>query len=212
MKKHYIVFLVLCLASSQASAQVRLGLKAGVNYSDAKAYTYYGEKIDVTGGTGFHAGAQMRVLFDETITFLPQLQYAYKSFTVNYNNGDTGSVRMNYHYLELPILLEYNPHTNGRGFFVQFGPSFSLALGGNEEVSGKANSVTSQPINFAFSAYGRFEANLVANVGYQFSPTMQCTIGYAHGLGSIVDDDFGPQITPRMFTASLHYWMPEKKK
>jgi hypothetical protein len=41
---------------------------------------------------------------------------------------------------------------------------------------------------------------------------MQCTIGYVHGLGSIVDDDNGPEITPRMITASVHYWLTSKKR
>jgi hypothetical protein len=212
MKKHYIFLLLLCFATWQVNAQVRLGYKAGVNYSSAKATTYYGENVPVSGGTGFHVGAQLRVPFEENITFLPQMQYAYKNFTLEYNSGDTSSVHMKYHYLEIPLLLEYNSHVDGRGFFVQFGPSFSVALAGSEEITEKANSVTSQPIKFGFNAYGRFEANLVANLGYQFSPTMQCTIGYAHGLGSIVDDDFGPSIKPRMITASLYYWMPQRKK
>jgi hypothetical protein len=131
---------------------------------------------------------------------------------VGYHNPDTSTIRMKYHYLEIPILLEYNRNAGGRGFFAQFGPSFSVAMAGSQEISGKAGGTESQALTFGFNAYGRMEANLVANLGYQFSPGMQCTIGYVHGLGSIVDDDNGPEITPRMITASVHYWLTSKKR
>jgi hypothetical protein len=211
MKKYY-VFLLATVLSGSLAAQVNTGFTAGLNYSDAAAKTFEGDKVPVTGGIGFHAGLSMRVLFDENIYFLTRAQYTLKRFTVNYNNRDTASIAMNYHYLEIPLLLEFNRHAQGRGFFAQFGPSFSIAMAGNQVIHDESGKNSSQPIKFAFSAYGRFEANLVGNIGYQFTPRMQATIGYTHGLGNIVDDDFGPSIKPRMFSASVHYWLPGRGK
>jgi hypothetical protein len=193
-------------------AQVQFGFKGGLHYSDAKAVSSQGENLSVTGAGGIHLGTQMKVLFDKNLYFIPQIQYAFKNFTVEYNNPDTSSIKMKMHYLEIPILLEYSLVKENKGFFFQFGPSISVALAGTETISGKAGSPLDKPIKFAFDAYGRMEANLVANAGYQFNSFMQFSVGYAHGLGSIVDGDFGPQITPRMFTASLHYWPAKRKK
>jgi hypothetical protein len=171
-----------------------------------------GENLSVFGAGGIHLGAQMKVSFDKNLYFIPQMQYAYKNFTVEYNNTDTASLQMKLHYLEIPLLLEYNLVKENKGFFFQFGPSMSVDISGNETITGKTGGLEDTPIKFAFNAYGRMEANLVANAGYQFNPYMQFTLGYAHGLGSIVDGDLGPEITPRMFTASLHYWLAERKK
>lgn len=207
MKKYY-VFLLVTFLSGSLSAQVKTGFNAGLNYSDAAAKSFEGDKLPVTGGAGFHAGIQFRIPFDQDIYFITRAQYALKRFTVDYNNTDTASIAMNYHYLEIPLLLEFNRNVQGRGFFAQFGPSFSIAMAGNQDIRDESGKNSNEPIKFAFSAYGRFEANLVGNIGYQFSPRMQATVGYAHGLGNIVDDDFGPSIKPRMFTASVHYWLP----
>ena len=81
----------------------------------------------------------------------------------------------------------------------------SIALGGKQIIEGKSGT-TSEPIIFNFNAYGRAEANLVVNVGYQFGKRTQLVFGYAHGLGTLIDDDAGPSIKPRMFTGSLVYW------
>jgi hypothetical protein len=212
MKKHYVFAALLALGALHGTAQVKTGFKGGLNYSDARARSNTGSKLPVTAGGGFHIGAALKVPFDVNLYFVPQVQYAMKSFTVGYYNPDTSTIKMKYHYLEIPILLEYNRNQDGRGFFAQFGPSFSVALAGSQDISGKTSESVNQPIKFAFNAYGRMEANLVANLGYQFSPGMQCTIGYVHGLGSIVDNDYGPEITPRMVTASILYWPAGKKR
>jgi hypothetical protein len=212
MKKHYVLAALLMLGALCGTAQVKTGFKGGLNYSGARARSNTGNELPVSGGGGFHLGAALKVPFDVNLYFVPQVQYAYKSFTVGYNNPDTSTIKMNFHYLEIPILLEYNRNKDGRGFFAQFGPSFSVALAGSQDINGKTSESVNQPINFGFNAYGRMEANLVVNLGYQFSPGMQCTIGYVHGLGSIVDNDYGPEITPRMATASIFYWPAGKKR
>jgi len=212
MKKHLYLLPIMLFCSMITAAQVQFGFKGGLHYTNAKAVSNKGEDLTVSGAGGIHLGAQMKVPFDKNLYFIPQMQYAYKNFTVEYNNTDTASIRMRMHYLEIPVLLEYNLVKENRGFFFQFGPSISVALADNKTISGKTGGTQEKPIKFAFNAYGRMEANLVANAGYQFNPFMQFSLGYAHGLGSIVDGDFGPQITPRMFTASLHYWPATRKK
>jgi Outer membrane protein beta-barrel domain len=211
MKKYVYLLPIMLLCSMVVTAQVQFGFKGGLHYTDARAVSKDGNDLNVIGGGGIHLGTQMKVSFDKNVYFVPQLQYAYKNFSVEYHNADTASIKMKMHYLEIPLLLEYDLIKENRGFFFQFGPSLSVALAGNETITGKTGGTQDSPINYAFNAYGRMEANLVVNAGYQFNRFIQFSVGYAHGLGSIVDGDSGPEITPRMITASLHYW-PTKRK
>ncbi len=205
--KKYLLITALIFTVSALSAQVRVALKAGTNASMAKVIATDGSRPQVDYGVGFHAGLELKVNLEKQLFFVPQVQYAYKTFAINYNNLDTATNTLKIHYLEIPVLFEWKKSMYNSGFFLQFGPSFSLTLGGQEEISGKIGSPVSKPMKIAFSAYGRAEANLVMNVGYQFGRNFQFTAGYAYGLGTIVDNDEGPMIKPRMITASVHYFL-----
>ena len=206
MRKYYL-FCFFVISGLVAGAQVRIGLKAGAHSTTAKVVTPGGGKPAVDNNIGFHAGLAAKMRIEGQLYFVPQLQYAYKTFTIQYNNTDTATNTLNMHYLEIPLLFEWKKENYKSGFFVQFGPSFSLAMSGKQRIEGKSGTSVSKPVKFGFNAYGRAEANLVANLGYQFGKRVQLTVGYAHGLGTIVDDDFGPVIKPRMFTGGLVYWL-----
>lgn len=207
MKKYVIATLIIVSLNLNTEAQVSVGFKAGSHWNTATVKTPDGRKPSVNAGMGYHGGLQLRVQFEKNLSFLPQIQYAYKKFEINYNNGDTSRNQLRYHYLEIPVLFEWSKTGMTSGFFFQFGPSFSIAMGGNEVITTKSGTSISNPIKFAFSAYGRFEANFVGNLGYQFNRHFQLSAGYAHGLGTLIDDDFGPEIKTRMLTASLHYFI-----
>jgi hypothetical protein len=206
MCKNLLLVLLPVFITTLSFSQVRFGLKAGWNYSSAYVKTPSGSKPDVKGGQGFHLGAQLKVPFEVKLFFVPQLQYSYKSFNIKYINADTFSNKLSYHYAEIPLLFQLDAREDHLGWFFQFGPSFSLAMKGTDEVKKINGNTSSRSTKFAFNAYGRLEANAVLNAGYRFRNNMAITGGYALGMGSVVDDDFGPVIKPRMFTVSLHYW------
>jgi len=204
MRKYYLFGLFLALTVA-AKTQVRIGLKAGVHNTTARVVMPDGSEPAVENSFGFHGGIAMKIKIEGQVYFVPQIQYAYKTYGIRYNNTDTMQNTLHIHYVEIPLLLEWKKENFKSGFFVQFGPSFSIAISGKEILEGKSGT-TNKPMNFSFNSYGRGEANLVVNAGYQFGKSTQFTVGYAHGLGTLIDDDFGPSIKPRMFTASLLYW------
>jgi Outer membrane protein beta-barrel domain len=193
-----------------STAQVHFGFKAGPHMSTAYVKTPEGNKPPVNSGLGFHIGAEARVPFEGNLFFLPQFQYAYKTFEVEYHTADTQSKKLYMHYIEIPLLLDYETNAGGKGWTFQFGPSFSVAINGKQEIVNNAGTGDKSDVKFAFDAYGRFEANAVANVGYRFANHLAVTVGYSLGMGSIVDDDYGPVIKPRMATLSMHYWLKKK--
>ncbi len=201
---------VLFGIASSSSAQVKYGFKAGPHLSNAYVKTPDGNHPPVNSGLGFHAGVEARIPFEKKLYFLPQLQYAYKTFEVEYDTMDTLSKKLFLHYLEIPLLLDYEPNPDGRGWTFQFGPSFSIALKGKQNIVSKNGNGDQSDVKFAFNAYGRFEANAVVNLGYRFTNQLAVTAGYSLGMGSIVDDDYGPEIKPRMITMSVHYWLRRK--
>ncbi len=205
--RKYFLFCLFLLAGSATEAQVRIGLKAGMHSTTAKVVTPGGGKPEVDNSVGFHAGLALKMKIEGQLYFVPQMQYAYKTFAIHYNNTDTSTITMQAHYLEIPLLFEWKKENYKSGFFIQFGPSFSIAMSGKQKIEEKSGITISKPIKYGFNAYGRAEANLVGNIGYQFGKRLQITVGYAHGLGTIVDDDFGPVIKPRMFTGGLVYWL-----
>jgi hypothetical protein len=199
------MLMIFCISS--ASAQIKVGFKAGIHSTTAHVLTPEGSNPSSDPSVGFHIGAQLRIPFEEKIFFLPQFQYAFKQFNIKYNNTDTASQELSIHYLEIPILLSYEPKPDQKGWFFQFGPSLSIAMKGNQKTMSAGGSTGDSAMKFAFNHYGRYEINLVANVGYKISRKIGVSAGYAYGLGSIVDDDYGPDIKPRMATLSVHYWL-----
>ncbi|WP_336517524.1 porin family protein [Pollutibacter soli] len=203
--KKYLLVLVLVTSVSAASAQLRVGLKAGANATTAKVIATDGSRPSVPYSGGYHVGAELKVLLEGQLYFVPQVQYSHKVFAIEYNNVDTSVNTLKMNYLEIPLLFEWKKSFYKSGIFVQFGPSMSFVLSGKEEITGKEE--MNKPMKIASTAYGRAEANAVINVGYQFGRSFQFTIGYVYGMGTIVDNDNGPVIKPRMFTASVHYFL-----
>src|SRR5690606_21556999 len=106
--------------------------------------------------------------------------------------------------------LEFDTRSNGNGFFFLFGPSVSVAVAGKERRTLTGNSAKERPVRFANTAYGRFEMNLVAKMGYCFKNRVTVTGGYSYGLGSIINDDYFARIVPRMITLSAGYFFRRK--
>lgn len=194
-------------------AQVSSGILGGLQQVGARVKIPDGARIPASAGYGFHAGGMLRVPFDKNVFFSPQILYSHKSFTIHYNDILLDSVtasKLVLHYIEIPALLEFDTRINGNGFFFLFGPSVSVAVAGKERRTLTGNSEKERPVRFANTAYGRFEMNLAAKMGYCFKNRVTVTGGYSYGLGSIINDDYFARIVPRMITLSAGYFFRRK--
>jgi hypothetical protein len=205
------IFFLLTTVCSHA--QVSYGILGGMQQVGARVKVPDGARIPASSGYGFHAGGMLKVPFDKNVFFSPQILYSYKSFTIRYNNILQDSVtasKLVLHYIEIPALLEFDTRSNGNGFFFLFGPSVSVAVTGKERRTLTGNSEQERRLRFANTAYGRFEMNLVAKMGYCFKNRVTVTGGYSYGLGSIINDDYFARIVPRMITLGAGYFFGRK--
>lgn len=211
--KKIILFSCILFSYSYAKSQVTYGVTGGVQQINARVKIFDGPKVPVKAGYGFHIGAFLKVPFDKNLYFVPQMLYCLKGFTVQYNNIRKDSVldnKLGIHYIEIPVLLQFDTRSDGQGLFFQFGPSASVAITGSDKKSYLNGKEKKTSMRFANTAYGRFEMNLVGKVGYQVRDKWFATAGYALGLGSIVNDDLSPRIGPRMITISAGFFFRGK--
>jgi hypothetical protein len=205
MKRILTTLLVAAIFGNLASAQARFGLRAGVNSVNAYVVAPDGTRPGTSAGTGFYAGGIMKIPFDNKLYFVPGIQYSYKNYTIHYNDADLTSCKMHLTYIEIPLLLNYDFKKSGNYFFVQAGPSFSVALSGKQDDITPGQASHTEELKFAYSSFGRYEANAVFNAGFHFKNNLSVIGGYALGLGTIVNDDNGPVIKHRMFSFGLGY-------
>lgn len=213
MKFTFSLYSFFLFFTISTHAQVSYGILGGIQQIDASVKIPDGPDIPSTAGYGFHAGGILKVGFDKRIYFSPGLLYSLKGFTIHFNNmlqDSASSSRLQVHYVEIPLLLQFDTRPDGNGFFFLFGPSASVAITGKEQRTFLNNSEKNRSMRFSNTAYGRFEMNLVAKVAYYFKNNVLLEGGYSYGLGSITNNDYYARIVPRMITLSAGYFFRKK--
>jgi hypothetical protein len=73
-------------------------------------------------------GLSFPITSDNFVAVQPEILYTQKGFKANYSN--VNNARINYNYLEVPLLLKVNFGEEAFRAFVNAGPSFGYAMGG----------------------------------------------------------------------------------
>jgi len=143
MKKSLLLILTLIFAIT-ANAQIKYGVKAGVNLSQNTVSTltfddgcyYDGKAYDFL--TGFHISGHVNFSLGKYFGIQPELSFStqggkYKSqfYLKEYHTGDdfylppidNNTYTKNYHYINLPVLFEVKPFTN---FSIFAGPQIGF--------------------------------------------------------------------------------------
>jgi hypothetical protein len=132
MKTKLVTFLVALLVMQAASAQFRLGAKAGANIVKVDGISFKDQFR-----YGYHIGGFAEIVLTKKISLQPEVlfnQYSttldsnYRSLYQNIINSGQGKVRLN--YLSIPILLNYK--LIGPLYF-QAGPQFSILMDQNKK-------------------------------------------------------------------------------
>ncbi|MDQ3192806.1 MAG: PorT family protein [Bacteroidota bacterium] len=93
----------------------KIGIKGGLNFSNLTVHNVDNENTRV----GFNLGLSFKYKMIEHFSVQPELIYSSKGSELTFNrNNFFGIARINLNYLDLPILLVYNPT-----------PSFNVHLG-----------------------------------------------------------------------------------
>lgn len=172
MRKILILIVALfCLGS--ASAQVKFGIKGGLNANFNKwNFQEIIQQFDVTkagNSAGFHVGLQLRIQTKIGLYFEGDALYNYASEKVNiWDNGvNTSSIKISNHNLDIPVLVGFK-----FGFFRLYaGPKFTVNLG--NDIGKSLTDITNIHFKYDSNAFG-----YQAGVGFDILKKITLDVSY----------------------------------
>jgi len=133
MKKIVFLSILLCSISSVGFAQdgesdyrssLKLGLKAGLNYSNV--YDSKGEEYDANGKFGAVAGAFLTIPIGKYLGIQPEFLFSQKGYKASGNLGGLAyEFKHTSNYLDIPLLVQLKPVS---ALTIVAGPQYSFLL------------------------------------------------------------------------------------
>lgn len=126
-------FILLCLATLQiATAQTKVGITAGVNFSDALIKNDNGKKQETEFMPGFRAGLTIDIPVVGDLYIQPAAVYSRKGFkqSSNWFSGIDNEFEATASYIEVPINILYKPKVGAGNLVLGAGAYAGYGLGG----------------------------------------------------------------------------------
>jgi len=182
MKKIFLAIVVLACFSSQIDAQIKFGVKAGLNFdSFAFKENVTGIKDTYDGATGWQIGGMLQVKVPIIgIAVQPELLY-----TVKKTDTDNGIS-----YFEVPVHLSWGPDLLVVRPYVMAGPYFGFVVNTVGEISK--------------DAIEKMDMGISLGAGLDIWK-LQATARYSLGLKDLSSHE-SIELKSRTFTLSLGYF------
>jgi hypothetical protein len=183
-----MLVLMILLTSHSLTAQTKIGFTAGAAFANVTIKSQgisASPKLKAGITTGIFADAPLSANF----SFQPALNFVQKGYIVK---DETGTEKVNFNYLEVPLNFVYNT-TRNEGFFIGAGPSVAYGISGKDkfDYSGTGMPDFNEKIKFGSGVEEvktlDFGANAVA--GYKFKGGFMISGNYTLGLNKINNDD-----------------------
>ncbi len=221
MKK--IVFLLFSALTISFASQAQIGIKLGANLSnlagDLRHEDLNKNKIGFVGGLSYN----IPLSGDNFLSLQPELLYSMKGYkyadmtvteidpATNQSNQVTYEGKVNYSYLDLPILLK----VNAGPIFFEAGPQISYLLGIQDNTEKTINGVD-------FENYQTIDKDNLAEleIGYAaglgFQAPMGITIGvrYNGSISRLAKNDNGDELANArnsLYQATVGFRLPTRK-
>ncbi len=159
---------------------------------------------------GGHAGLMMKIPFDYHVFFVPQTDLNFRKFQ------QKQPVSGEYFYIEewqvrVAPMLEIDFNQPGKHtFFIQFGPSIGFGLKGKQSRINN-NQEEKRPLKYGFQAYGKYDASAHAMLGYETRTGFRFAAEYVHGLGNMINTEYGARMKYRTAALEVGYILGRKK-
>ncbi|MBC7425287.1 MAG: PorT family protein, partial [Bacteroidia bacterium] len=121
--KSIIAIAVLATASISANAQVKFGLKAGVNFQNLNGKDISGAALANHVVVRYHAGFTLDIPVAEDFYVQSGLLFKTKGAKID-------QTKVNLSYIELPITFMYKPKLGEGHLILGFGPYLAYGVGG----------------------------------------------------------------------------------
>ncbi|GHB58482.1 porin family protein [Persicitalea jodogahamensis] len=200
-----------------ADAQVRFGVKAGVNASNVK----FQRDPDFDPLPGYQGGLQAEISLSPNFSVQPALLYVTKGFSsmLEFRNQQgtlTGNFRGTFrpNYLELPVLVLYKSQvSNTCKIFGGLGPYTAAGLGGKSSFNTQSVGFNQKILfgpkkNRPEGTYNRMDHGLVAAAGVEVG-RISLAVNYSHGLTGIAPVDHRADVISfynRSLGLTAGYW------
>ena len=194
---------ITLLLTSSVNSQVQFGIFAGPQVMGVR-YTIDDKKQESSLKIGMNAGLQIKVPFENKLSFAPSIMYNLRGYKVSKFIGiafppDSSAVNVNtsFHTIELAFLLQHDFNIEPGHFFIRFGPSLDFALFGNEKFTTNSNTEVDRSMKFSFSDYGHYLASAIIQFGYEARNGLFVYGHYNYSLTTMNNWDYGPGIGNR---------------
>lgn len=199
MRKLCFVMAIIALCNVPARAQVKTGLKAGININTVKYRNSDAEMASV----GYHAGALAQISIARGFFIRPEVQYSRKGYRFPAMGSD-GSGTVRFHYIAVPLLAGF-PIGHKLAFLV--GPEFGFLTKASSKFSTFTRNVTNN--------FQKFDWGLDLGGTYQLTSALGVEVRYNYGFRGLIqgittDENGNPTGSDRnganrVFQAGLFY-------
>jgi len=173
------VIVAVSLSSTDLLAQMRAGIKGGLNVSNL----YVDDVENENTRFGFNLGFYGQVLSSDVFAIQPELLFSTKGAKVEYGgNLFDQTVKYNLNYLDLPVLAVFKL---GESAEIHVGPYLSYLLAANISTDGDFGSGVDEVDRDNLKP---FDYGLSGGFGLNFGP-FQVGARYNYGLAKIADSD-----------------------
>lgn len=144
---------------SYAQSNIKLGIKAGLNYSN---FTNIEIKTDAI--TSYHAGLILEIGLFDNLAIQPEILYS--TVGASYNNTIT-DVKNELGYISIPLMAKFNL---SESLYLEVGPQGSFLLENRDEV---------------YSDYNKFDFGVNAGLGVNLTKNLFASARYSLGVTEI---------------------------
>lgn len=167
------------LISNEVHAQMRAGVKGGLNVSNL----YVDDVDDENARYGFNLGVYGQILSSDVFAIQPELLFSTKGSKIEYGgNFFDQTIKYNLSYLDLPVLAVFKL---GESAEIHVGPYVSYLLGANISHDGDLGSGVDEIDKDHLKS---FDYGLSGGFGLNFG-NIQVGARYNYGLAKLADSD-----------------------
>ncbi len=144
MKKYLLSVAILIAISISAKAQINLGIKGGVNFSKIST-----DNVKNSTVTGYQAGVFARI--GGALYLQPEVYVSSSGGKFDFNSNNTtatGSGKVTFTNLNVPLLLGHSFGTKDLNFRLMVGPVYSYALSKSQNFDDN--------VNGAYNDFGKY--------------------------------------------------------
>jgi opacity protein-like surface antigen len=185
MKKHILLLTAILFIVMSAEAQVRLGLRGGLNASSFSETDNATDtnKFSSSMITSFQVGAVLDLPFSENFSLQPGLIFSGKGAKQNNTfMGARSEGKITPMYLEVPVNLLFRADVGGVGIYATAGPYLAFGVGGRK--SFKTSSIFGDTSDEGSISYGSDQDDDdLENTDYGFNIGAGIELARSFGLG-----------------------------